>query len=359
MTDEIKIWALDGSSEANKVTELEPTNRTETEQMLEDTLVANPEMLMPGLKLVGRQTSTTGGPLDLLGVDSSGQLVVFELKRGTLTRDAITQIIDYASSLELLSDDDLAAQIAEQSGKNGIDPIDDFEEWYSQRFAEQQLDSLKPIQMMLVGLGADKNATRMVDFLTKRGVDISLLTFHGYSHAGKTLLAKQVQVEPTLIGRIPGDRRERLAERERDLIERAEALEIRDFFEEVVESFRPLARKVHPRKYGYTFYQQSLKLEDRWRWFNGSYAVLFTEDQQIRITFYPVSIHLCEAEFSRAEESIPFVSEPPPNAPLTQAVTEQRYCLLDRQEWEEHKGTLLSLASAVYEAWNEALRNNG
>ena len=357
MTDEIKIWAIDGPSEANKVTELEPTNRTETEQRLEDTLVANPEMLMPGLTLVGRQTSTTGGPLDLLGVDSSGQLVVFELKRETLTRDAVTQIIDYASSLELLSDGDLAAQIVEQSGKNGIDTIDDFEEWYSQRFPDQQLDALKPIQMMLVGLGADNNATRMVDFLMKRGVDISLLTFHGYSHAGKTLLAKQVQVEPALIGRIPGDRKERLAERERKALDRAEALGVRDFFEEVVEAFRPLAHKVHPRKHGYTFYQQSLKLEDSW--LSASHSIRFTEDQQIRITFYPVSIHLCEAEFSRAEESIPFVSESPPNAPLTQAVTEQRYCLLDRHAWENHKDTLLGLASAVYEAWNEALRNNG
>jgi len=357
MTDEIKIWAIDGSSQANKVTELEPTNRTETEQMLEDTLAANPEMLMPGLTLVGRQTPTAGGPLDLLGVDSNGQLVVFELKRETLTRDAVTQIIDYASSLESLSDDDLAAQIAEQSGKNGIDPIDDFEEWYSQRFPDQQLDSLKPVQMMLVGLGADKNAARMVAFLTKRSVDISLLTFHGYSHAGKTLLAKQVQAEPTLTSRIPGDRKERLAERERKAIERAEALGIRDFFEEVVEPFRQLARKVIPRKHGYAFYQQSLKLEDRW--FNGSYAVLFTEDRKIRITFYPVSIHLCESEFSNAKESIQPVYEPPPNAPPTKEVKEQCYYLLDRQEWEEHKDTLLGLASAVYEAWNEALRNSG
>ena len=357
MTDEIKIWALDGSFEANKVTELEPTNRTETEQILEDTLVANPEMLMPGLTLVGRQTPTAGGPLDLLGVDSSGQLVVFELKRGTLTRDAVTQVIDYASSLESLSGDDLAAQIAGQSGKNGLDPIDDFEEWYSQRFPDQQLDSLKPVQMMLVGLGADKNATRMVDFLTKRSVDISLLTFHGYSHAGKILLAKQVQVEPTLIGRIPSDRKERSAERERKLIERAEALGIRDFFEEVVEPFRPLARKLNPRKHGYAFYQQKIRLEGRE--FNGSYAVLFTEDRKIRITFYPVSIHLCEAEFSSAKESIPFVYERPPNAPQTKEVEEQWYCLLDKQEWEKYKATLRGLAAAVSEAWNEALRNNG
>ena len=357
MTDEIKIWALDGSSEANKVTELEPTNRTETEQMLEDTLVANPEMLMPGLTLVGRQTPTAGGPLDLLGVNRDGQLVVFELKRGTLTRDAVTQIIDYASSLELLSDDDLAAQIAGQSGKNGIGPIDDFEEWYSQRFPDQQLDSLKPVQMMLIGLGADNNATRMVDFLTKRSVDISLLTFHGYSHAGKTLLAKQVQAEPTLVSRIPGDRKERLAERERKVIERAEALGIRDFFEEVIKPFRQLAHNLKPRKHGYAFIQRPLKLEDGR--LKSSHSILFTEDRKIQITFYPVSIHLCKTDFSSAKKSIPFVYEPPPNAPPTKEVEEQCYCLLDKQEWEKHKDTLLGLASAVYKAWNEALLSPG
>lgn len=211
--------------------------------------------------------------------------------------------------------------------------------------------------MMLVGLGADKNATRMVDFLMKRGVDISLLTFHGYSHAGKTLLAKQVQVEPTLIGRIPGDRKERLAERERKALEHAEALGIRDLFEEVVEPFRKLARKIHPRASGYTFYQQKIRLEDQG--FHGSYAVLFTEDRKIRITFYPVSIHLRETEFSNAQKSIPFEYEPPTNAPPTNKIDKQYYCLLDKQGWEKHKGTLLGFASAVYEAWNEALRNNG
>lgn len=357
MMDEIKIWTIDGSSQANEVTELEPANRTETEQMLEDTLVANPEMLMPSLKLVGRQMPTAGGPLDLLGVDSSGQLVVFELKRETLTRDAVTQVIDYASSLESLSNYDLAAQIAEQSGKNGIDTIeDDFEDWYNERFPDQQLDSLKPVQMILVGLGADNSATRMVDFLTKRGVDISLLTFHGYRHAGKTLLAKQVQAEPTPISRIPGDRKERLTARERKALERAEALGIRDFFEEVVEPFRQLARKVHPRASGYTFYQQKIRLEDQG--FHGSYAVLFTEDGKIRITFYPVSIHLCETEFSNAKESIPFEYELPTNAPPTNKVDKQCYCLLDTHEWEKHQDTLLGLASAVYKAWNEALQSN-
>lgn len=47
--------------------------------------------------------------------------------------------------------------------------------------------------MVLVGLGADTRATRMVEFLTERRVDISLLTFHGYRHADRTLLARQVE----------------------------------------------------------------------------------------------------------------------------------------------------------------------
>ena len=111
MADEFKIWAIDGPS---VVTAVESRNQTETELMLEDTLVRNPEMLMTGLSLVGRQTPAGGGALDLLGVDEDGHLVVFELKRGTLTRDAVSQVIDYCSYLESLDMDTLKELIAEE-----------------------------------------------------------------------------------------------------------------------------------------------------------------------------------------------------------------------------------------------------
>jgi len=52
---------------------------TTTEKLLEDVLARSPDVLMPNLRLVGRQTETPGGPLDLLGVDEDGRLVVFEL----------------------------------------------------------------------------------------------------------------------------------------------------------------------------------------------------------------------------------------------------------------------------------------
>ena len=99
--DEVKIWSVDGDS---NVEPLARKGQTDTESLLEETLVRNPDLLIPGLRLVGRQTPTAGGPLDLLGVDEDGRLVVFELKRGTLSRDAVAQIIDYASDLDSKSD---------------------------------------------------------------------------------------------------------------------------------------------------------------------------------------------------------------------------------------------------------------
>ena len=82
--DEVKIWAVD---DASTVVSLDSKSQVDTEALLEETLVRNPGLLMPGLTLVGRQTPTPGGPLDLLGVDEDGRLVVFELKRGTLSRE--------------------------------------------------------------------------------------------------------------------------------------------------------------------------------------------------------------------------------------------------------------------------------
>jgi Holliday junction resolvase-like predicted endonuclease len=47
---------------------------------LEPLLVANPEIIEDGLKIIAHQHPTDSGPLDILAVDSDGTLVVVELK---------------------------------------------------------------------------------------------------------------------------------------------------------------------------------------------------------------------------------------------------------------------------------------
>ena len=366
MTEELKMWTVGDGDDATPVKQ---ASHIETENLLEKTLVKNPDMLIPGLKLVGRQTPTAGGWLDLLGVDRDGRLVVFELKRGKLTREAVTQVIDYASHLEDMSGEGLAEHITQRSGRDGIDEIENFEDWYAdwraQHIEEPDEESqLLPVKMVLVGLGADARATRMVDFLA-RGVDISLLTFHGYEHEGKTLLARQVQAEPDLTEESRGvkeSREERRRRRRRAVDELAENQGVKDIFDEAVRRFLDLDSRYtpHTRKDGYAFYAaRSLRLPGHETRFNAPLSLRIIRNGKMRVTFFPVSVHLCEQEFQEVEQSISFDRERPSNAPPTNNVSEQRYCVLDRSGWNKHKETLFDLASAVSTAWNKIEQEAG
>lgn len=197
--DEPGIWTIHPDDTVKAVGTMSKEANL-AEKRLEEMLVQHPDMLGTDIQLVGRQTPTDGGPSDLLGVDTDGRLVVFELKRDSVTRDAVTQCIDYASALDAMGpDEELAKHIAEHSGTHGIEKIDDFKAWYerdaSENGHEEELGHLLPPRLVLVGLGVDDRAKRMARFLRARGVDISVLTFHGFQRDGEMLLVRQVEVE--------------------------------------------------------------------------------------------------------------------------------------------------------------------
>lgn len=193
MTEELRLWSVDPSGDAEPLPQLE---QMPTESAFEELLVRNPEMLGSNLQLVGRQTRTQTGWLDLLAVDQDGHLVVLELKRGTLVREAVTQVVDYASALDAMSVDELAKHITDRSGFDGIQKVDDFEQWYADTFDGDDLSRLLPPRMVLVGLGVDPVAERMARFISGGPVDLSVLTFHGFTSGKKKVFARQLDVEP-------------------------------------------------------------------------------------------------------------------------------------------------------------------
>lgn len=193
----IKLWRVDESGQVS-AQEVHDVEQVDAEEKLEDLLVQSPQLLMDDLTLIGRQVETSGGPLDLLGVDGDGALVVFELKRGTLTRDAVSQIVDYASYLAEMEPENLSAHVSERSGHDGIEKIDNFAEWYREQFGKSIREIGKP-SMVLVGLGVDDRARRMVEFLADSDLDISLITFHGFKEDGQILLARQVEVTAKVV----------------------------------------------------------------------------------------------------------------------------------------------------------------
>ena len=345
MTEEVNIWAID---DENAATSLESKKQVETEALLEEILVKNPGLLLPGLRLVGRQTPTAGGPLDLLGVDEDGRLVVFELKRGILAREAVAQIIDYASYLNGLDPDALARLISENSGKHGIEEIEDYLEWHSGEF--ESLDVLRPLRMCLVGLGADESTERMTAFLAENSsMDISLITFHGFERDGQTLLARRVHVEGTSALE-PRSARRYLTETERGeaLQKRLEEYGVSNLFDAVRERFREnwprCAEYIGTWSVGF-----HLRVQDQEGYRTRSYARVQIEEHgemTISVVFYGRTTRLCPEAFEEAKEVL---------AHEYKSSSDPLYDLLrfplDMEGWEIHQDRLIALIQAVYQAW--------
>ena len=342
MKTDIGIWEIDRASRAG--TKLGLAERVETEEMLEAVLVENPGMLMRGLTLVGRQVPVETGYADLLGIDEDGRLVVFELKREKLTRGAVAQILDYCTYLEALPDSDLATLISERSGTHGINKISDFEEWYG----SQGGDAIKPVRMVLVGLGIDASARRMVAYLADRGIDIDLLTFHGYLHGDGLLLARQVRDRND--GRAPTTRPGNV-DLKAAVKQKATEHGVADLWRDARDSLDYSIRAYYTKS-GITYLQRTITLPDGVR-VRGSHSVTFDESGKIRVTFYPAAVDLCDDRFEELKEAIPFKSEKPPNAPATRRAPHQWYCRLDEESWQAVRGRLVKFVRAVEDAWRK------
>lgn len=352
MTDDFGIWEVDEATKDSQ--RLEEAERTGTEAVLEDILVQNPAMLMPGLELVGRQLQTANGPLDLLGVDSEGRLVVFELKREKLRREAVAQAVDYASWLDSLDDAELHRLIAENSGRRGIREIGNFEEWYDSNDNWDSLESLKPVRVVLVGLGADEPARRMADWLARKGVEIDLLTFLGYRHGNRILLARQLDYgekppKPPGVPRVEKD-----AKRLNAIERKVEEHGMRDLWDSVLSVLARNFRRDPKAGLAITFHTGKKLTLPGGIVANATHKIEIAGPGEVHIIFFPAVVDLCLEAFTSLEEAVGFQQQMPTNAPTTEKVAEQWFCRLNEAGWREHRDRIAELVRLIDERWREA-----
>lgn len=356
MADDFGIWELDETTKAAR--RLEETARAETEALLEDVFVRNPSLLMPGLELVGRQMRTSNGALDLLGVDSEGRLVVFELKRGTLTREAVAQAVDYASWLDSLGDADLSTRIAKNSGEHKVDEMDNFEAWYDEHDNWDSLESLRPVRIVLVGLGADESARRMADWLSAKGADIDLLTFMGYRHGDHMLLARQLEIGDE--GRKQEQQEQNASRRAMNRAIRRDAIDVkiheygmRDWWLDAISVLEWNSNLRYRAKLGITFYKHRKRTLSTGARAAGSHKIEIVERGVARAIFFPAAVDLCVEEFERLRQVISFDLEAPGNAPVTKQVSQQWCCRLDESRWQDHRDRIAELVRIIDERWRQ------
>jgi len=174
MSTEIKTWQIVGDKLAPVKTDLIQAGKTETHH-LEEWAASDASVLGPDLLLIGRQVQTKSGPLDLLAIDRTGNVVVIELKRDKLPRESLAQAVDYASDVADWSLERLGEECAKYTGM-GLD------EALANRFPDIDLENIfvnETQRILLVGFAIESALERMIEWLSSTyGVNINAVLLH-------------------------------------------------------------------------------------------------------------------------------------------------------------------------------------
>lgn len=163
MATEIKSWQIISGELIPVKSSLPEEGRTERYD-LEQWIKSNPSIIGNDIAIIGEQVPTACGPIDFLGIDNSGNIVIIELKRDMLPREALVQAIDYASNV---SDWDMEqfGEICMKYNNQG------FEEFFQQKFEEVMLEDISINQaqrLLLIGFSVEESLNRMIEWLSDK-----------------------------------------------------------------------------------------------------------------------------------------------------------------------------------------------
>ncbi|HKS42935.1 MAG TPA: endonuclease NucS domain-containing protein [Blastocatellia bacterium] len=171
MGTEIKTWQIVGGLLTPLQSALKSEGRTEPYD-LEPWIASQPDIVASDLLIVGRQAVTRSGPIDLLGIDSSGNTVIIELKRDELPRESLAQAIDYAS--------DVAGWTVERLNEVCLAYMHKpLETAFNEAFPDVDVESLNinsSQRIVLVGFSIEASLERMIEWLSETyGVNINAI----------------------------------------------------------------------------------------------------------------------------------------------------------------------------------------
>lgn len=163
------------------------------EQDLEDWIERDPSLIGSDLVIIARQLMADGKPLDLLALDSDGNLVVIELKRADAYRETLAQGLDYAAWIAEQSTEQLRAAIDKNRRKDGF-----FHETLARHLGAPIAEKWSPqeadVRLIVAGTGADDRLRRMIGFLSKRGMSVNGVFLDIYIGPSDTKLVARTSI---------------------------------------------------------------------------------------------------------------------------------------------------------------------
>ena len=189
----IRLWEITPDQKLSELT----SKQISLEERLEDWLESDISVLDPNLLVIGRQVNTDfGGTIDLLCLDSAGDTVVVELKKGRTPREVTAQALDYASWVKELSSERLA-DIADAYFRDENSLASEFQNKFGEDLpGELNLNH----RSLIVAEAMDTSTERIVRYLSGLNVPINVATAqHFRDRDGREILAQVYLIEPEVV----------------------------------------------------------------------------------------------------------------------------------------------------------------
>lgn len=171
---QIKLWKV----EANKIQRVNK-DRLDYERRLEKWLIEDISILSNNLVVIGSQIITPFGKIiDILALNSVGELIIIELKRDKTYREVIAQSLDYATWVKELDYEDLNGILNKYSDSE----IKDIGELFSATFNAdaEEIEFNSDHKMLIVGSEIDDSTVRIINYLSNEpySVNINAVNFN-------------------------------------------------------------------------------------------------------------------------------------------------------------------------------------
>jgi len=169
MPTAIRIWKVTTDGSLSSI----PNTQINSEEQLETWLEQDISIISTDYMVIGRQVTTDfGGVIDLLCLDSSGDIVVVELKPGKTPREVTAQALDYASWVT-----DLSHQWITEIANDYLAENKSLETAFQVTFGDELLETLNEgHSMLIVAESMDSSTERIVKYLSAQGIRINVLT---------------------------------------------------------------------------------------------------------------------------------------------------------------------------------------
>ncbi|MFZ1291428.1 MAG: hypothetical protein WAR79_15140 [Melioribacteraceae bacterium] len=181
--EETKLWKV----EMQKLIEIK-RDKLELEQMLHEWIQEDISIIDEDLIFIGSKVVTDHNKeIDILAIDSYGDLVIIELKRDKTPRDVVAQALDYAAFCATLDENDINQILQKNKRSETIDELFD-----QNNFSYEDVEINSNQKILIVGTSIDASTERIVRYLSSKAININVTTFSYYKYNSSAYLTRNV-----------------------------------------------------------------------------------------------------------------------------------------------------------------------